>query len=139
MKYLELWERVKESGQDPKLVVHYGKHSVSGNELDVVPYNIVLRDGTYRIFGTDERQNHYPFDFSLEGADVEFSTEEEACEFIWERISRPQPAPGKLPKRTQAEKDAMHAEMMESIMRGRAAYFKEHGLDEHGQGGSEQK
>ena len=139
MKYLELWERVKESGQDPKLVVHYGKHSVSGNELALVPYNIVLRDGTYRIFGANERQSYYPLTYSLGSAYVEFASVEEACEFIWEEISRPQPAPGKLPKRTQAEWDAIRAEDLARAMRARAAYFKEHGLDEHGQGGSKQK
>ena len=82
MKYLELWERVKESGHDPKQVIHYGKHSVSGRELATVPYNIVLRDGTYRIFGADERQDYYPLHYFLGSAEVEFSTEDEACEFI---------------------------------------------------------
>ena len=139
MKYLELYQKLVDAGIDVDRTIYFAVYNPGLPEMVFVPYNIVLRDGTYRIFGTDERQSYYPLVYSLEGADVEFSTEDEACDFIWERISRPRPVPGKLPKRTQAEWDAMRAEMMERIMRGRAAYFKEHGLDESGQGGSGQK
>ena len=127
MNYLELWERVRVSGRDPKVLIHYGKHSVSGRELAPVPYNIVLRDGKYRLFGTDERQNFHPLHFSLEGPEVEFDTEDEACDYIWERINRPEPPRGQLPKRTQAEWDAMRAEMEERMRVHRDAYLKEHG------------
>ena len=139
MKYLELYQKLVDAGIDVDRTIYFALYNPGLPERVFVPYNIVLRDGTYRIFGTDERQQYYPLHYFLGSAEVEFSTEDEACEFIWEEISRPEPAPGKLPKRTQAEWDAMRAEMMERIMRGRAAYFKEHGLDESGQGGSEQK
>ena len=39
-------------------------------------------DGKYRIFGTDERQNFYPWHFSVDGPEVEFDTEDEACDYI---------------------------------------------------------
>ena len=129
MKYLELWERVRVSGRDPKVLIHYGKHSVSGRELAPVPYNIVLRDGKYRIFGSDERQNFHPLHFSIGGPEVEFDTEEEMCDYIWVEINTPLPPPGKLPKRTQAEWDAMRAEMERSVRASRDAYLKEHSLE----------
>ena len=139
MKYLELHQKLMDAGIDADRTIYFALYNPGLPEMELVPYNIVLRGGTYRIFGANERQSYYPLVFSLEGADVEFSTEDEACDFIWERISRPKPVPGKLPKRTQAEWDAMRERTVERAMRARAAYFKEHGLDESGQGSSDQK
>ena len=139
MKYLELYQRLMDAGIDVDRTIYFALYNPGLPEKVFVPYNIVLRDGTYRIFGTDERQEYYPLHYFLGSAEVEFTTEDETCEYIWEEITRPQQVPGKLPKRTQAEWDAIRAEDLARAMRARAAYFKEHGLDEHGQGSPEQK
>lgn len=129
VKYPELYQKLVDKGVDVDRTIYFELYNPGFPEMVFVPYNVVLRDGKYRIFGTNERQNFYPLQFFLGGPEVEFDTEDEVCDYIWTEINTPLPPPVKIPKRTQAEKDAQRAEMERSVWASRDAYLKEHGLE----------
>lgn len=75
-----------------------------------VQFNVVFADGRYQILGGDGRDGFYSH-VGNDGLPLEFLSEDDVCDYIWERLSQVQPSPSPIPTR-DADEEKHHREIV---------------------------
>jgi hypothetical protein len=91
MKYSELRRNLTEAGFDVRRVVSWAA-SADEKQLKQVRYNMVWQAGKFILISADDRGEFFvQKDLGPISKPLQFDTEDEVCEWVWAKVTAPEP------------------------------------------------